>query len=205
MPIIKKHIKITFLTILLLICSCAKFITIEFIEKKSSESVFVNGWKLKPDLYSVRGIAGKMTQEQLNRFVLFMDAIKIKERDKTNIVDINFENISVILKPSNEIIPISLRYICCVSYSSLKYIEKAYEYDCDNQERLCPITIPEKIDTIVLKFDAVFYNGVLSKEARGSVIYDHIIVNDSTSIERIPVEIEMYRKVSSSIGINFGD
>ena len=196
---INKKFLIILVVLELLICSCAKFITVEFIEKKTSNSVIINGWKLKPDLFSVRNIAGEWTKDELSRYFVSMEAIKIKEKDKTDILDINFENVSVILKPSNEIIQISLSYCCCVSYSSLEYIEKAFNYECN--EKFCRITIPEDIDTILLKFDAVFYNGVLSSRESHTVLFDNIIVNDSTPIERIPVEIEMYRNEYSYRGI----
>ncbi|MDD5427518.1 MAG: hypothetical protein PHN52_13660 [candidate division Zixibacteria bacterium] len=188
----------------LLVCSCAKFITIEFIEKKSSKPVSVNGWIIKPDIFSIRGSAGKFTQEELNTFSVDVDVTRNKVKDQKDLLDINFENVTVIIKPDNEIIPVSLSYSCFDSYPSDKYIKKVYS-NYANQYKSPIITIPEEIDTIVLKFDAVFYNGVLSEAATGSVIYDYIIVNDSTPIARIPVVIEMYRKVSSSIGINYGD
>jgi len=206
MPVIRNLKNIPFVAILLFVCSCATYKTIEFTEGKKAKPTLVNEWTIEPDIYSIRRSAGKFTQEQLESFVVKVSAVIVKDAELHDLLDIDFENVSVNLKPSNEIIPISLNYICCVSYPSDKFINKKYSYNkCISKQKLCSIIIPEDIDTVVLKFDAVFYNGVLSSKEDLSVIWDHIIVNDSTPVERIPIEIEMYRKLSSYKGIYYGD
>ena len=176
--------------------SCSKVWTIEFRENKSSKADTVNAWKYEPDIYSVRNIAGKLSENKKNTFSIGLELTCNLDKRVKYINDNVIDTIVITYLPSGEKYTMTRSHETVVTYPSEKYIKKVLSF-YDYERNIGRLFIPEEIDSILLSFNSLIMRGELTTRISLTVEFDSIAVLDSVPEEIHPVEIKMKRHVST--------